>query len=68
MVYWETKDAPLLILDNVVQTGGYAELSPGEHTVNASKDGQETSFTFTMPEVGVFRLDFETRSLEPHPE
>ena len=68
MVYWETKDALLLILDDVVQTSGYAELSPGEHTVKASKDGQETSFTFIMPEVGVFRLDFENRSLEPHPQ
>jgi hypothetical protein len=68
MVYWEAKDAPLLRLDGVVQTSSYAELLPGSHTVELSRDGQAMSFSFTMPETGVFALDFESQSLVPHPE
>ena len=67
MVYWE--DAPpLLRLDGIVQTSSYAEVASGTHTVQLSRDGQDISFNFTMPEQGVFWLDFETQALIAHPQ
>jgi hypothetical protein len=67
MVYWDAQRAPLLMLDGVVQTISYAELSPGSHTVEVRRDGKKITFDFVMPEKGVFALDFENLILVPHP-
>jgi hypothetical protein len=67
MVYWDAQSAPLLILDGVVQTISYAELSPGSHTVEVRRDGTKITFDFVLPEKGVFALDFENRIIVPHP-
>jgi PEGA domain len=65
MIYWE--DAPpLLRLDGIVQTSSYAQVVPGTHSVQLSKDGQDISFSFIMPEKGVFLLDFENQMLTPY--
>jgi hypothetical protein len=66
MVFWELTGAGLLTIDNVLQSGGYAELSPGNHVFEVRQGGEGRSFTLTIPETGVYRFNLETGFLEPY--
>ena len=66
MVFWELTGAGLLTIDGVLQSGGYAELSPGNHVFEVRQGGEQRSFTLTIPETGVYRFNLETGFLEPY--
>ena len=66
MVFWELKDTQLLTIDGVLQSSIYAELPPGQHTVELRRGGEKKSFSFSMPQKGVFALDFENLALIPY--
>jgi PEGA domain len=66
MVFWELEGAGLLTIDGVLQSSGYAELTPGEHLFDVRQGGQQLEVTITMPETGVFRFDTEKGTLEPY--
>jgi hypothetical protein len=66
MVFWQLSGAGLLTIDGILQSAGYAELTPGEHVFTVRQGGQEKETTITIPEQGVFEFDTETLRLEPY--
>jgi hypothetical protein len=66
MVFWDLVGPGLLTIDGVLQSGSYAELTPGEHVFEVRQGGQQRVYTLTIAETGVFRFDLETGRLEPY--
>lgn len=66
MVFWELSGAGLLTIDGILQSAGYAELSPGKHTFTVRQGGQERESVLEIPEQGIFEFDTETLRLEPY--
>jgi hypothetical protein len=66
MVFWDLMGTGLLTIDGVLQSSSYAELSSGAHTFDVRQGGQERSFTVTLPDTGVFRVNLEGGRLEPY--
>lgn len=64
MIYWDASAAPLMRLDGVVQTSSFAQLSPGIHTIEVSREGETLKLSFEMPEVGVLMLDLQAGDLK----
>lgn len=68
MVFWELTGAGLLTIDGVLQSAGYAELSPGKHVFTVRQGGQERESTLEIPEQGIFEFNTETGRLELWPQ
>jgi hypothetical protein len=66
MVFWQLSGAGLLTIDGVLQSAGYAELTPGEYVFTVRQGGQERETVLEIPEQGVFEFNVATGRLEPY--
>ena len=66
MLFWDAEDVSLLYIDGVLRTGGFvSNPEPGERLIAYRQGGSLQSFSVTVPESGVFELDFASKSLRP---
>lgn len=64
LVYWDEAREHVILVDGVLQAGGYAEgLTPGRHTFELSRLSDSKSYVLDVPESGVYRLDLTTGQL-----
>ncbi len=66
LVYWAEHRTDIVLVDGVLQRGGYAEgLTPGLHTFELRGPAGDRSYLRAVPNHGVFELDLKSGELVP---
>jgi hypothetical protein len=66
MLFWRPPPGSLVYIDGVLRSGTFlGNPGAGEHRIEVRRTGGGQSFTVTVPDTGVFELDFENERLRP---
>ncbi|HKI56876.1 MAG TPA: PEGA domain-containing protein [Trueperaceae bacterium] len=66
LVFWAEDRTDLVLVDGVLQKGGYADgLTPGLHTFELKGPAGDRTFMRAVPDHGLYRLDLKTGELVP---